>query len=282
MVDPGTAIAALGPAAIVVKILGPTADYVGEGVREWTERAVENVQRVFEKAEKKLGPEELEREGGVAPRVLKGILEEGPFFDDDLGAEYLGGVLASGRTSTARDDRGAALVGLVARMSTYQLRSHYIFYSQAQQTLAGSGLNLAARNISRSNALFMSWDGYRTALDMSQEEEEDFDAIVLHVLSGLHREGLIDDHFLYGPAEHLRANEEARDFGTGGVIYRVTPLGIELFCAAHGMRGNPLVNFERSPDAFTIDAPIDIQGTFGLVHDLPVYEPPRSGGRRTS
>src|SRR4051812_30456729 len=101
MVDPA-ALTLLGPAYLVGKVLGPTADYVGEGVRDWTERRAENVQSVFRKAGRKLG-DELDEPGGVPPRVLKGVLEEGQFAEDDLTREYLGGVLASSRTSSARD-----------------------------------------------------------------------------------------------------------------------------------------------------------------------------------
>src|SRR4051794_30772500 len=122
MADIGTGLELLGPSLLVPKLLGPTADYVGEGVRTWTERRVENVQRVFEKAGRKISPEELERPGRVPPRVLKGVLEEGSFWDDELAAEYLGGVLASSRTEASRDDRAASLISLVGRLSTYALR----------------------------------------------------------------------------------------------------------------------------------------------------------------
>ena len=56
------------------RMLGPTADYIGEGVRALTERRVGNVQRVFKKAHDKLGPD-LDRPGAIPPRVLKGVLE---------------------------------------------------------------------------------------------------------------------------------------------------------------------------------------------------------------
>lgn len=93
MVDPAT-IALLGPAYLVGKILGPTADYIGEGVREWTQRRTENVKRVFLRAGDKLG-DELEQPGAVPPRVLKAVLDEAQFADDELMADYLGGVLAT-------------------------------------------------------------------------------------------------------------------------------------------------------------------------------------------
>lgn len=44
---PGTGLTilgtAVGSAKLVEKLLGPTADYLGEGLRQWTEKRVENV-----------------------------------------------------------------------------------------------------------------------------------------------------------------------------------------------------------------------------------------------
>src|SRR5882724_4943650 len=143
--DPGTGLTvlgtALGSARVVEKILGPTADYLGTGMRDWTERSVKNVGRVFEKAKRKLG-DKIEAPGAVAPRVLKGILAEGPFCDDELAAEYFGGVLASSRTEDGRDDRGATFTALIGRLSTYQIRSRFFFYSIIRSVYAGLTENL--------------------------------------------------------------------------------------------------------------------------------------------
>jgi hypothetical protein len=72
VVDVGTGISLLGPPAIALKILGPSADYIGEGVKVWAERRVQNVQRIFNASEHKVEKEELEQPGAVPPRVLKG------------------------------------------------------------------------------------------------------------------------------------------------------------------------------------------------------------------
>jgi hypothetical protein len=101
--DPGTGLtvlgAALGSKELVVKILGPTADYLGAGLKDWTERATMNVQRVFYQAAKKLG--------------------------NRIGSEI------------GRDDRGAAHVALIGRLSAYQIRSHYFFYSIIRHLYGG-------------------------------------------------------------------------------------------------------------------------------------------------
>jgi hypothetical protein len=277
MPDPAL-IERIGETALVVKILGPTADYIGEGVQQWTQRASENVHRIFENAADKLGPS-LEHEGAVPPRVLKGILEEGQFCDDELGAEYLGGVLASSRTSVARDDRGASLVALVSRLSTYQLRAHYVMYSTARRALVGAELNLGMDTERRAKPLFLPYSGLPVALDLTDEEIRDFAALLTHVVSGLVREELIEDEFSYGPAEHISTINPRKDFGDGGLIYRVRPLGVELYCAAHGVRGNPLGRFIDPDVEFRIASPVAIGESFGLVADLPeLVEPALDAG----
>src|SRR2546430_14920034 len=105
MPDVGTAMILLGPSGLLYKVLGPTADYLGEGLQGLAEQRVQNLQRVLAHADRKLGPDAEGRSGAVPPRVLKGVLEEGSYWDDELGAEYIGGVLASSRTEAPRDDR---------------------------------------------------------------------------------------------------------------------------------------------------------------------------------
>jgi hypothetical protein len=57
----------------------------------------------------------------VSPRVL-GFLVQASLCEDELFAEYYGGVLASARGPSGRDDRGASMMSLIGRLSTYQVR----------------------------------------------------------------------------------------------------------------------------------------------------------------
>jgi hypothetical protein len=47
--------AALGSAKLLEKMLGPTADYLGAGLKEWTEKGFKNLSKIFEKASMRLG-----------------------------------------------------------------------------------------------------------------------------------------------------------------------------------------------------------------------------------
>ena len=120
------------------KLLGPTADYLGEGLRDLTRRRVESIGRILSKASTKLGSQ-LDEPGQVPPRVLKTVLNEGSYCEDPVALEYFGGVLASSRTERGRDDRGARVAKVVDNLSTYQLRTHYLIYSSIANLFATSG-----------------------------------------------------------------------------------------------------------------------------------------------
>jgi len=135
-----------GSAQIVVKILGPTADYLGEGIKGWAEKRAGNVERIFSIAEKKLG-DRIDQDESVPTKVLKSILDDGSFSEDPLAAEYFGGVLASSRSGIPRDDRGVGKAALVTRLSTYQIRAHFIFYKIVKKLYDGSSYNIGDARI---------------------------------------------------------------------------------------------------------------------------------------
>ena len=276
VMDVGTGLALLGSAKLAEQVLGPTAEYVGTGIQQWSEHRVENVRRIFEHAANKLGPEGLERPGAVPPRVLKGILDEGSFIEDELGAEYLGGVLASSRSEVSRDDRGASLVALVGRLSTYQLRTHYICYSQCQRALAGMAFPIGQQSHRRSQAkYFLALNDYANGMDFSGAEIPEIAAIATHAIIGLVREELIDDDYQLGQHADLRRLNPRYDFpSNGGLTFAPSMLGIELYCAAHGIKGNYAARFLGSAEGFAFDAVVTAGESSSLVRDLPVYEPP--------
>src|SRR5437762_2257467 len=98
-VNSGLAIlgGAIGSAKIVEKVLGPTAEYVGTGLRDFAQHRVQNVKRIFEKASAFLGETPPAGEA-VPPRVLRDVLNDGSYRDDELAATYYGGILASSRS----------------------------------------------------------------------------------------------------------------------------------------------------------------------------------------
>jgi hypothetical protein len=272
VVEPGVGLTVLGSAPIVLKILGPTADYIGDGLQNWAERRSENVRQIFGRAERRLGEEGLNRPGEVAPQVLKQILEDGSYCDDELGQEYFGGILASSKSSMPRDDRGATLAALAGRLSRYQLRCHYLMYAHARRLLVGSDLNLgmdAERDAH--GTIFMPWPAWEAGMALDGDEQERMADIVEHCIAGLVRENLIDGNGIgWGDEEMLSEFRPERAFpAPGGLVFVISLLGFELFTQAHGLSGTPKFAFLDPSLDFGVDLDVSIGEGAIKVADIP-------------
>ncbi len=118
MVEPITAIAAGSGAVITThmlkRLLGPTADYLGERTCDLVKKADENLQVVAQIPLDKLR-NDVSRSGEVNSRVFKNIWDESRFVEDAFAAEYFGGLLASARTEDGRDDSALPFVSWSSR-----------------------------------------------------------------------------------------------------------------------------------------------------------------------
>lgn len=224
---------AIGGAKLVEKILGPTADYVGVGLKNWAENRVRNTARIFQKAAEKLGAK-INDPGAVPPKVLKEILEEGSYCDDELTAEYFGGVLASSRSGVTRDDRAASYLKLIAELSTYQIRFHFIAYSLFREQFAGSGLRPTFNEDLQKMWVFIPYSALVPAMDFV--ENEDALAILLHCLSGFGRHSLLETSH-WGSREHVSSVNKQRGWPEvegAGLCVCPTQYGIDLWLWAIG------------------------------------------------
>ena len=241
---------AIGSAKVVEKILGPTADYLGNGLKGWTECRVNNVAKIFEKAQKKLG-EKINEEGSVHPKVLKEILSEGSFYDDELMVEYFGGVLASSRSGISRDDRGASFIALIGRLTTYQIRSHYIFYSILKKLFDGrTDVTVMSAKQIHKLTVFISHHSYNLAMEFGEGENPSL--ISSSVMSGLARENLIQNDF------EVIGGEKTAYCGGDGIVFIPTDLGVELFLWVNGKNDIPVTEFLNTKYQFSFDTQIQI------------------------
>lgn len=227
--DIGTGLTVLGSAQVsadaVKRILGPTADYLGEGLRSFTEQRVANIQRIFEIANERIG-DGLDDEGVVPPRVLKYVVDSGSYCDDELAAAYFGGVLASSRSSTGIDDRGAYLLAMVERLSSYQLRSHYLFYKAVRSRNRGRHLGAQYHQALNEIAVLIRPPSYFDAIKAPPKLA--ISSVTPHVLAGLDRECLL------GNVNGVDG-ERLRKYVGNRIIAIPTVLGVELFLWAHGV-----------------------------------------------
>lgn len=244
------------------KILGPTAEYLGDGLKNFTQKRAENIGRIFSKAEKKLG-DRIETPGEVPPRVLKAVLNEGSYCDDELAAEYFGGVLASSRTGTSRDDRGARIAKILDGLSTYQIRAHYLIYGSVRHLFASSGLpfNMEGRPKMR---LFLPIDPFVQAMEFDPTELNQLTQILSHTFFGLASEDLIEPSFWqYGGQEHL--TKEFSGATSAGIICQPSALGSELLLWAFGRADQQLEHvFDPSFNPVVDGVPPYVDGCLAL------------------
>ena len=213
------------------KLLGPTADYLGSGLKDFTQKRVEAVGRIFASAQGKLGAK-ADTPGEVPPKVLKSVINEGSYASDPLAVEYFGGILASARTEGGRDDRSARLAKIVDSLSTYQLRAHFLIYATVRRLFTGKNLlfNMDGRPKMQ---FFVSFDGFASSMAFDARELQQFGQLLNHILFGLHGDNLIEGQFQYGNKEHMiKLFAAAPD---GGIVCQPSALGGELFLSAFGM-----------------------------------------------
>lgn len=264
----GAGISLLGTGKVVEKILGPTAEYIGDGLKAWTEKRVQNTKRIFASAERHLGAK-LDEVGSVPPKVLKEVLEEGSYCDEQLAVEYFGGVLASSRGPTSRDDRGAILLKTIASLTTYQLRAHYILYSKFLAQFRSRPFELGDTLRNQSNVAFVGSETFDLLMDYSNEPDPR--GIVMHTLFGLRNAGLIGD-FASGQRhslEILLPNPKGV-----GIAFRPTVPGAELFLWATGQGKLSVVAFFQASDPEILSASTSSGQNASSIPEITSATPP--------
>ena len=88
----------------IQKLLGPTADYLGGGLKDFTQKRFDNIGKIFKKADEKLGSDR-EKSGSVPPKVLKTIINDGSYNDNDVAVEYFGGIMGSASLKKQKESK---------------------------------------------------------------------------------------------------------------------------------------------------------------------------------
>lgn len=234
-----TGIATALGAKLLYDVCGPTAKYMGRGIASKTEVGVNNLKRVFERAAKRI--HELNKvEGQVPPRVLKDVLAEGYFCEDEIQAAYLGGVLASSKGPVSRDDRATAYCSLISSLSSYQLRTHYILYAtllRAQQPPFPEVMQWLYRHDA---TVCIKEADYQKAMEFSPIEQPE--VIAQHAFVGLEKRGLSEGGMrVVQPFRHSKTSYSDFPFR----YFYPTALGIELFLWGHGVGDRGLEGFTQ-------------------------------------
>lgn len=224
----GTGLALIGGKDLIVKVLGPTADYLGDETKNLVEKSCENIKYIFTYATTLLGSK-IESPGWVSPRVLKRIFDDGAFCEDELTLKYFGGVLASSRTCSLRDDRGLIFLSLLESMSSYQIRTHYIFYTILKELFDGTNFDLNDPDQRIQTEVFLPFDVYVKSMDIHDLEE--FRFIYSNTIWGLNRLDLVED---FRSAEENLEKLRCEVATVPGIIFTPSVFGIEFYMWAHG------------------------------------------------
>ena len=138
----GAGLIAFASKDMIKKLLGPTFDYLGEEIKNLVEKRCKNIGAIFSKATYKIGTN-IEEPGEVSPRVLKQIIDEGSFCEDNLTQEYYAGLLAFSRKGINENNEDSIpFFKLVERMSSNQISLHYFIYYTLIKNLVNLKINV--------------------------------------------------------------------------------------------------------------------------------------------
>ena len=218
----------------VNKLLGPTATYLGDNLKDWVEQRHRAFQKVLEKASLLLSDAELNRDGAVPPRVLKEMIEEASFCSDSAMLEYFAGVLASSRSGISRDDRGARMSKIVAGMTSYQVRAHFVIYSALKLAYANAGKRFSTQAERDALCVHIQFKSFIDGMAFVSEEMADVGSILEHTMHGLAQQGLIMERWVYSSVIEPINQTFPMAPSLPGFAIAPTVLGVELFLWAFG------------------------------------------------
>ena len=239
----GAGLIAYASKDLIAKLLGPSADYIGGELRGLVEKCNVNLGDIFTKAVRKSG-DAIDDESQVSPRVVKAIVSEGSFCDDDTLKEYYAGILAASRTKSGDDDIGVSLLSVLQGLSVYQVRLHYLFYHEFHRSYSGKPVHLGEQKERTKRKLFIPY----TTLIPSLKVAGQFEGIMVHAITGLIKNDLLGATWQFGSPDGIK--KYYAEATQPGLILEPSLSGIELFVWANGKQ-------RISPTAFLMSAPID-------------------------
>jgi len=263
-IDPNTAIgtglAILGSKDILNRMLGPTAEYIGDEAKTLVEKANVNLGEIFRKAAKKLGPK-MDESGAVNARVFKQVWQEGAFIEDALAAEYFGGLLAAARSPDGKDDRALSLISTVRDLSVFDLRLHFLLYTLVRQLFLGREFSVAVQEDRVRAGICVPFRVYVKAMGITNEPSAM--ELLAHSLITLTKHELVDHRFAMGTADKL--TPFCREASETGIVMIPSFFGAELFFFAHGYGEQRLDQFLNPELDFDSEIELEIEdGTIPL------------------
>lgn len=195
-VDATSAEAAKVAGNLLTRLLGPSADIVGA---QWAEALKQkNLERLLRKTEKRAAGKD---DPGIAnPRLASQVFEGAQFADDEVVAEYYSGILASSRDHLGRNDSGVGWSSLINRLSSDQLRLHYLIYASVRPAVLDAAITdtnaLHGRTVVLPFAAVWTLGGFGNLGEFGRSR-------IMDAIDGLMRENLIGGSYGYGDNDYV-------------------------------------------------------------------------------
>jgi len=205
--------------AIVIgkKLLGKTFDVISDDIAKLYEKGRD---KIIEKTFQKVNDPDDGKSTNL--RVTRDVFWNGAFTDEEICAEYFGGILASSRSKDGKDDSGVYYVDIIKSLSSNQLMLHYLIYYSFNKKLiedpSKNTLNPGQETELHSVTIYL-FLGELIKITNNDDIGRD--------LHALHAKGLIGD---FQTGHHkLKNNDKIVPY----LKVSPKPLGIQLYAIAH-------------------------------------------------
>jgi hypothetical protein len=194
------------------KTLGPVLSEIGEDLKKLYAKGRDNI---ISKAYKKIADPEDGKSANL--RIAHDVLTNGAFTDEEICAEYFGGILASSRTDDGKNDDAIQFVDTIKSLSSKQLHLHYVFYNSLNRLLvqAGSPVNVGQSTEINGKEV---WFSTVELVQLGLRIDTDFNI--------LHRQGLLSS---YQTNAHPIDEKRRLPYAKAGP----TTFGVFLYAIAH-------------------------------------------------
>jgi hypothetical protein len=198
-------------AYVAQQLFGKTLSEMGDDLNKVYKK---NRDKLLLKAAKKV----QNTEDGAIPnlRVARDVIWNGAVTDDEVCAEYFGGILASSRSQDGKDDSALIYVDCIKALSAKQLHLHFIIYNSIEKLLFKEGKKINPGMETELNNIYVWFAGLelKNQLDINTEID----------LNVLHRQGLLNS---YQSDNHI-----VKDKALYYIKVRPTTFGILLYSAS--------------------------------------------------
>jgi hypothetical protein len=199
------------------------------------------------------------------------MLEDGSLCDDELMAEYLGGVLAGARSPSGKDDRAVSWIKIITGLSALQARAHYLLYREWAARLHNrTDLNLGTGMDQIKATIDVEY--YEFARSLDADGSVGFNEATAHAIPGLAVADLLGNEYAFGPRGSIAADSPFEAV----VRVRPTARGCELYGWAQGLAGLLAPEFVTKAEVFDTEPAIPRLENVALTLLAPVQENPEA------